>query len=477
MTSLWLTFWRSAIYEVRFLRHNRWDFTMLFWLPCATIFLVWWIFSRPFITDLPIAVIDESHSPVSQMLIHYLETSPDLTVRQQYNNQHDAYNAILAQQVYGVVIIPKDFATNINSATVAPVILKVNAQYGTHSGIVQRGVQSAVGTISAGIEIKRMVKQGVSPTQAGISYAPISINRVSLFNAGTNYQQFLASTVLPALLHILAMIIGATTIGREIRDHSLGIWYQCATTDIPPPDFEAKKHLPPHAKFKPTSRHFEDVYVSDFDQYGLSKLSVSQSDNATRNMVTNKNMSDETFNKIAINDQSKEASTIKATFLSLVMALNGKLIWGLLPYTLWGAVVLILAVDSHAASLASILVVYVLFLLLMMISLWLGAIFSLLAYSLRIGLSITGFISAPAYAFAGITFPLVAMSDNAQRWANILPLTPYLKVQVAQLQMLAPPALAMPYIYGFIIGVAGCMLVTVFLCQRAFTNPLKWGVR
>ncbi|MFP3681801.1 hypothetical protein SB725_32455, partial [Pseudomonas sp. SIMBA_041] len=65
------------------------------------------------------------------------------------------------------------------------------------------------------------------------AYAPISVQRISLFNAATNYQQFLASTVIPALLHILAMVIGATTIGRELRDKNIGRWYRFIDTGKP----------------------------------------------------------------------------------------------------------------------------------------------------------------------------------------------------------------------------------------------------
>lgn len=455
MSRFWLIFWRSAVYEAKFLHHNRWDFTMLFWLPFVTIFLIWWIFFRPFITNIPIAVIDNNHSPVSHLLVNYLEASPELTVSQQYSNPEDAYNAILTQQVYGVVIIPNNFSTKINSAQPAPVILKVNAQYGSHSGIVQKGVQTVVGTMSAGVEIKRMIKQGENAKQARMHYSPIAIHRVSLFNAGTNYQQFLASTVLPALLHILSMIIGATTLGRELRDHSLAIWYKCATTNRPYPDFESKKHLAPHAKFLTASNsaHSSNLNTSNL----LDPIEDNQS--------------------VISNTHVKAETKTKVKFLPLMLALNGKLIWGLLPYTLWGAVILVLAIQSHPTSMVSWLVVYILFLLLMMMSLWLGAIFSLSAYSLRMGLSTTGFISAPSYAFAGVTFPLLAMSNGAQTWANMLPLTPYLKVQIAQLQMSAPPIMAIPYIFGFILAVFACMLVTMLMCKRAFVNPHKWGAR
>ncbi|MFP3353822.1 ABC transporter permease, partial [Pseudoalteromonas sp. SIMBA_153] len=73
--------------------------------------------------------------------VRYLEASPTLTVRQLYYSQADAEAAILQRDIYAVVIIPEDFSRNILSSQPAPLTLQVNAQYGTHSGIIQAGVQ------------------------------------------------------------------------------------------------------------------------------------------------------------------------------------------------------------------------------------------------------------------------------------------------------------------------------------------------
>ena len=47
---------------------------------------------------------------------------------------------------------------------------------------------------------------------------------MALFNVSTNYEQFLAATLVPALIHILAMTAGAWSVGRELREHTLGEW-------------------------------------------------------------------------------------------------------------------------------------------------------------------------------------------------------------------------------------------------------------
>lgn len=471
--SLWSVFVRSAHYEARFLKHNPWDFVMLLWLPLLTILSMWWIFSKPYIVDLPIGVMDESRSSYSRTLVRYLDAAPELKVRKLYANTDEARDAMLRKDIYAVVYIPNDFADNINRAQPSPVVLKVNAQYGTYSGIIQKGVQAVVGTMSAGVEIKRSIKQGTYREQAMISHTPIAVDRISLFNLGASYQLFLASTIIPALLHILAMIIGATTIGREIRDKTFSLWYHnMVFSDMPYPDFEHLKHIPPEQKLAYLHSGLHESWQRPVDFSVLSTktfVPVSKTYFGMHNPLFRYRLN---FNRSA-----KPRMPIKVSIMALVVGLNGKLIWALLFYVLWGLLFILLSFSIHPASFIGMFIVFVAYVAVIMVSLWLGAIFTLTSYSLRMGLSTTGFVSAPSYAFAGVTFPLLAMSEGAQKWANALPLTHYLKVQLSQLQMLAPPSVALPTVFGLITAVLVTLVLTALLCLRAFKNPERWGAR
>lgn len=149
----------------------------------------------------------------------------------------------------------------------------------------------------------------------------------------------------------------------------------------------------------------------------------------------------------------------------------------MLAYSIWSALALWLATPQQTVALASMVVTYIGLILLMMLSFWLGAIFTLNSFSLRMGLSATGFISAPSYAFAGVTFPYIAISDSAQHWSNILPLTHYLKLHIAQLQMHAPVAISLPIIYGLTLATLIAMGLTAVLSKRALARPERWGAR
>lgn len=399
-TGFFTAFLQSAKYEWDFLRHHRWDFSMMFWLPLMFLFLVWWIFSKGTLVGMPIAVIDHSHSPQSVTLIRYIDATPEVNVIEVLPDSNAAKRAIETTYVFGVVEIPEDFSRNLLSGVPARLLLDVNAQFGTHSGMVQKGVQTAVATFSAGVEMQRRVAKGEDITLIKSSYAPIQTQSIGLFNPANNYQQFLSVTAMPALLHILSMVIGASVIGRELRDKTLGEWY----------------------------RLFGDIRQPP--RLGL-----------------------------------------------IIAGLNGKLIWAMLAYTLWGAVALTLVTQIYPVRLASLAITYSIFLLFMMVSFWMGVIVTVGTFSYRQGLSFTGFISAPSFAFSGVTFPIIAMSPAAQRWANGLPLTHYLKVQTPQLQMAAPPSYAISALFGFMIAVGISLLLSTILTKKALLKPEKWGQR
>ena len=418
-------FWYSARREWDFLMQNRWDFSLMFWMPIVLIFLVWWIFSKGMAVGIPIAVIDNDHSAQSATIIRYIDATPEVAVVKSLHSAAAAQQAIETTDVMAVVEIPENFSTNLLAGKTSRLLLNVNAQYGTHSGMIQKAVQTAVSTFSAGAEMQRRVAIGEDVTLTKTSYAPIQSQSVALFNTANNYQQFLAVTVVPALLHILSMVIGASTVGRELVDKTLGEWYQSLTS----PKFASN-----HAT-----------------NYAFNRLSNPS-------------------HPVTLGHEKPKLSLI-------IAGLNGKLIWAMFAYTLWAAVALTLVMQIFPIRLASVAITYLIFLMFMMVSFWLGVIVTVGTFSYRQGLSFTGFISAPSFAFSGVTFPFLAMSPAAQRWANALPLTHYLNLQTAQLQMGAPPSFAYSSFIGFFIAVMITLLLAALLTKKALLKPEKWGQR
>lgn len=58
----------------------------------------------------------------------------------------------------------------------------------------------------------------------------------------------------------------------------------------------------------------------------------------------------------------------------------------------------------------------------------LGALLQLLVRNLPLGLSLTGIMCSPAFGFAGVGFPALAMNGFARMWSDILPLRWYVQI-------------------------------------------------
>ena len=380
------------------LRASPWDWAMVSWVPLLALALMCWIFSTGQPYRLPIAVWNEDPSAISRQLVRMLEATPGLEVRQIVLNRGEAADALQRMDVYGVVHIPPGLETQVKQGKGGAVTLLHNAQLATASSLLQRDLKQVVGTLSAGVEMQAAAKRG-SPRQVlQVQMEPIKTQLLALFNVSTNYEQFLAATLVPALIHILAMTAGAWSVGRELRDRTLGQW--------------------------------------------LSPAGESTS------------------------------------FLDVAAALMGKL----LPpaVLLWGSGMAALMYLSQlrgwavAGSMAWIAVGLA---ALVVLSLAAGATLAAITLSLRTALSGAGLLSAPAFAFSGVGFPLLAMTGSARGWALSMPYTHYARLQLEQWQMGAPVAQSLPVVCGLLLAALVLLTLSSLGLLRGLKRPDKWGGR
>jgi len=380
--------------EAQRLWASPWDLAMVTWVPLLGVALLWWIFSAGLPRHLAVGVVDEDHSSLSRQLVRMLDATPGVQITQHYANAAEAERALRAVEVYAVVTVPRDFARTIKQGRATQVTLLHNAQMGTHSGLLQRDVRSAVGTLSAGIEMAARNKRGESAQAVRVSMEPIHTQLVALFNVSSNYEQFLGAALIPALLHILAMTAGAWTVGRELRDRTLGEWLGAGG-------------LP----------HIAGAL--------LGKLALPW-------------------------------ATLTLTGL---LALAG-ITWG----RGWHP-------PGNLAWVAAALA------LLMAVSLAAGAALAAVTRSLRTALSGAGFFAAPAFAFSGVAFPLAGMPGSARAWAEAMPFTHYIRLQIEQLQMGAPLAASVSTMTALLIASVALWLVAATGLRLAARRPDTWGGR
>jgi ABC-2 type transport system permease protein len=108
-----------------------------------------------------------------------------------------------------------------------------------------------------------------------------------------------------------------------------------------------------------------------------------------------------------------------------------------LPYTLayltWGIVFLLYMYGVEPWEFqGSFAIVFVALLLMILAYQGIALSFFSLNFHTTRALSLGALYTAPAFAFLGITFPVSSMPEFAFAWHNILPISHYLKIQIAQ---------------------------------------------
>ncbi len=387
--SAWTGSWRR---EWARLRAAPLDLLLLSLFPLALGLLMLWTFSAGLATRLPVAVLDQDHSGLSRQLQRLLDAAPGLALGAPLSDEAQAREALRAGRVYAALVIRPGLAREIKSGRAAQVSLLHNAQFSTHSGLIQKEVRGAVGTLSAGIEILAREKRGQPALAAARGFEPLRAGLASAYNPGLNYQQFLATALMPALLHLLAMVAGAWSAGRELREATAPAWLAAAS-----------------------GRAWPAL---------LGKL---------------------------------------APAWGLLLAVDGIILQALASLGLLqpGQAPALLAL--HGLMLALYLA--------------LGAAVALLARSLRLALSAAGFITAPAFAFSGLGFPLMAMPEGARLWAEALPLTWVLQAQVGLLQQGWPATRALPLMSLLAAASLALLALAAWRLPAVAADPRAWGKR
>ncbi|MEZ4386301.1 MAG: ABC transporter permease [Candidatus Krumholzibacteriia bacterium] len=97
--------------------------------------------------------------------------------------------------------------------------------------------------------------------------------------------------------------------------------------------------------------------------------------------------------------------------------------------------------------------------------------------NLRLATSTAAFLSTPAFAFAGLTFPAAAMPPLASAWSAVLPLTHYLNILVDQLMRGAPAATSLPALATLAGFAILAPLVALPRLARVLSTERYWGRR
>ena len=115
-------------------------------VPIVYPLLYSWVYNNENIHEVPVAVVDQSHSQLSRQFIRMCDASPDVHVAYYAVDLDDAQSLVSRQIVKGIYLIPEDFATRVNRLEQATVSVYCDmALMLTYKAIYQTAQPSGTG--------------------------------------------------------------------------------------------------------------------------------------------------------------------------------------------------------------------------------------------------------------------------------------------------------------------------------------------
>lgn len=156
-----------------------------------------WIYNNEVVHEVPVVVVDQSHSHQSRQFIRMCDASPEVLVACYAADLDDAQSLVSRQVVKGIYFIPKDFATHLNrleQGTVSvycdmALMLTYKAIYQTAMAVSQQ----------MGSEIQKKLSGNYTVREDLVTTSPLEVEDVPMFNPQGGY----GTSILPAVLILI----------------------------------------------------------------------------------------------------------------------------------------------------------------------------------------------------------------------------------------------------------------------------------
>ena len=186
-------------------------------VPLVYPLLYSWIYNNETVHDVPVCVVDQSHSSLSRQFIHMCDASADVRVAYYAQDLEEAKSLVSRQLVKGIYLIPADFETNVlrMEQGVISVYCDMSLML-TYKAIFQT---ARLVSLEMGQELQTKLSRQYTDREEAIAARPLDYADVPIFNPQGGYGSF----VLPAVLMLIlqqTLVLGIGLSAGTARDEN-----------------------------------------------------------------------------------------------------------------------------------------------------------------------------------------------------------------------------------------------------------------
>ena len=177
---------------------------------------------------MPVAVVDHDQTSISRRLMHEMQATPSVDIQLVTNNYTEARDAMQRGKIYGILVIPDGFYSNLASFKRPRVDFYVTNSYTVGGNTAYKQMLVIVNLVSGAFQREVLRKKGMTDEVIMNRIQPVSVDAHMIANPWGNYTIYLVSTVLPGVLGVIALMLTVFAVGFELKSKTSREWLRTA---------------------------------------------------------------------------------------------------------------------------------------------------------------------------------------------------------------------------------------------------------
>ncbi|MFK5855040.1 MAG: ABC transporter permease [Bacteroidota bacterium] len=204
--------------EVRIAGRNPSVRNLMLIIPVIVFILLAFIYIEGALRKIPVAVLDEDNTKLSRTIVDFINSSAAMEVTYYLSSEDKLETFFLKHDEHAVFRIPHGMERDVMRGKNTVIQALTNSSNIIYGNVLLREAYTIVGTVSAGVTIKKLVANGLTERQALNLAMPIVVSSKPLFNPIYNYMYYLVPGLMMVLLQMIVFFISTRSINSEFNN-------------------------------------------------------------------------------------------------------------------------------------------------------------------------------------------------------------------------------------------------------------------
>lgn len=175
------------------------------------------IYEKENLSDVPVAVVDDSKTEESRRFIHKCDATPEVQVRYHCNSLEEARQLMNQRKINGIIYFPAEYGEKLAKLEQTRICLFCDMSSFLYYKSVFMGANFTMLDEMHNIEYVRYGMTGITGEQASELVTPVTYDDVKLFVPGGGFTSFLIPALLILVIH-QTLFFGLGMVGGSARE-------------------------------------------------------------------------------------------------------------------------------------------------------------------------------------------------------------------------------------------------------------------